>query len=76
MNKPAQLVGMLITALVVFGTDLDVLIAVPLGVMAGAIVTFALAIDERRQENKKNALELERKRMVEAFVRLERGARE
>jgi hypothetical protein len=53
MPKAAQLTGMVITALVVFGSDLDVLYAVPLGVFAGALMTFLMALSERkhREEN-------------------------
>lgn len=32
--------GMFVTAMVVLGTDLDVLYAVPLGIFAGALTTF------------------------------------
>jgi hypothetical protein len=52
MPKSAQIMGMLVTALMVFGSDLDVMLAVPLGVMAGAIMTFIVAIDERRQSSR------------------------
>ena len=50
MPKAAQLTGMVITALVVFGSDLDVLYAVPLGVLAGALMTFLMAIGEQREK--------------------------
>jgi hypothetical protein len=50
MPKAAQMIGMVVTALVVFGTDLDVLIAVPLGVLAGAVMTFILALGEAKTE--------------------------
>ena len=36
----AQFMGILVTALVVLGTDLDVLYAVPLGIFAGALTTY------------------------------------
>jgi hypothetical protein len=36
----AQAMGMLVTAIVVLGTDLDVLYAVPLGIFAGALTTY------------------------------------
>jgi hypothetical protein len=38
----AQFIGVLVTVLVVFGTDLDVLFAVPLGILAG-VLTMTLA---------------------------------
>ncbi len=36
----AQYMGILVTGLVVLGTDLDVLYAVPLGIFAGALTIF------------------------------------
>jgi hypothetical protein len=36
----AQFMGILVTAIVVLGTDLDVLYAVPLGIFAGALTTY------------------------------------
>ncbi len=44
----AQLTGMIVTAIVVFGTDADVLTAVPLGILAGALATFFVAMAENR----------------------------
>ena len=49
MPKVAQLTGMIVTAIVVFGTDMDVLTAVPLGILAGAMATFFMAAAENRQ---------------------------
>jgi hypothetical protein len=49
MPKMAQLTGMIVTSIVVFGTDTDVLLAVPLGVLAGALATFFMAYSEGRQ---------------------------
>ena len=40
MPKFAQITGMIVTTIVVFGTDTDVLLAVPLGVLAGGLATF------------------------------------
>jgi hypothetical protein len=48
MPKMAQLTGMMVTAIVVFGTDMDVLTAVPLGVLAGALAMFFVALAEGR----------------------------
>ncbi len=44
----AQLTGMIVTAIIVFGTDLDVYYAMPLGVFAGALATFFVAAAELR----------------------------
>jgi hypothetical protein len=40
----AQLTGMVVTAIIVFGTDLDVYYAMPLGLFAGALATFFVAL--------------------------------
>ena len=40
----AQWTGIAVTAIVVTGSDMDVLYAVPLGVFAGALATFLSAI--------------------------------
>ncbi len=45
----AQLTGMIVTAIIVFGTDLDVYYAMPLGVFAGAMATVFVAAAELRQ---------------------------
>jgi hypothetical protein len=42
----AQLTGMLVTAIVAFGTDLDVYYAIPLGVFAGALALFFVSLSE------------------------------
>ena len=42
----AQLTGVLVTAIVAFGTDLDVYYAVPLGVFAGALAMFFVSLSE------------------------------
>lgn len=45
----AQWTGLFVTTIVVLGCDTDVMYAVPLGVMAGALATFfAAVVDERR----------------------------
>ena len=36
----AQWTGLVVTSIVVLGCDMDVLYAVPLGIMAGAMATF------------------------------------
>ncbi|MEJ0041164.1 MAG: hypothetical protein WDM81_02545 [Rhizomicrobium sp.] len=41
---------MLVTAIVVFGADVDIFTAIPLGIVAGALATFFVAYsDERRK---------------------------
>ncbi|MBU6298347.1 MAG: hypothetical protein KGJ79_02510 [Alphaproteobacteria bacterium] len=52
MPKVAQLTGMIVTAIVVLGTDVDVFTAVPLGILAGALATFFMALAENRQAAK------------------------
>ena len=42
----AQLTGVLVTAIVAFGTELDVYYAVPLGVFAGALAIFFVSLSE------------------------------
>lgn len=44
----AQLTGIIVTAIIVFGTDLDVVYAVPLGIFAGALATFFVALSGER----------------------------
>jgi len=44
----AQLTGVLVTAIVAFGTDLDVYYAMPLGVFAGALAIFFVSLSEER----------------------------
>ncbi|HEY0299787.1 MAG TPA: hypothetical protein VGC36_00515 [Rhizomicrobium sp.] len=45
----AQFTGMVVTAIVVFGTDLDVFYAMPLGIMAGALATFFVAASDLKR---------------------------
>ena len=42
----AQLTGMIVTAIVVFGTDLDVYTAMPLGIFAGGLAIFFVSVAE------------------------------
>lgn len=44
----AQLTGMIVTAIIVFGTDLDVYYAMPLGIFAGALASFFVALSDYR----------------------------
>ncbi len=52
MPKVAQLTGMVVTAIVVFGTDTDVLTAVPLGILAGAMAMFFMSLAQQREAAK------------------------
>ncbi len=45
----AQFTGVMVTAIIVFGTDMDVFYAMPLGIMAGALATFFVALSEQLQ---------------------------
>ena len=42
----AQWTGVAVTAIVVSGSDMDILYAVPLGIFAGALATFFSALGE------------------------------
>ena len=44
----AQLTGVIVTSIVVFGTDLDVYYAMPLGIFAGAVATLVVTLSEYR----------------------------
>jgi len=48
----AQLTGVLVTAIVAFGTDVDVYYAVPLGVFAGALAIFFVSLSEAQEASK------------------------
>ena len=48
-KSTAQLTGVLVTAIVTFGTDLDVCYAMPLGVFAGALAMFFVAVSEAQE---------------------------
>jgi hypothetical protein len=45
----AQWTGVAVTAIVVFGCDVDVIYAMPLGILAGALATFFVSLDDARQ---------------------------
>ncbi|MGH6871376.1 MAG: hypothetical protein ACREHE_07715 [Rhizomicrobium sp.] len=40
----AQYAGLLVTSIVVLGCDMDVVYAVPLGMLAGAVATFFVSL--------------------------------
>ncbi len=44
----AQLTGMLVTAIVTFGTDLDLTYAMLLGLFAGALAMFFVSLSEAK----------------------------
>ncbi|HEY1837987.1 MAG: hypothetical protein WBQ17_00055 [Rhizomicrobium sp.] len=44
----AQITGLIVTAIIVLGCDMDVVYAMPLGMMAGALATFFAAFAEER----------------------------
>jgi hypothetical protein len=46
----AQLTGVLVTAIVAFGTDIEVYYAVPLGVFAGALAMFFVSLSEAQSD--------------------------
>lgn len=52
--KLAQITGMIVTSIVVFGTDTDVLIAVPMGILAGGLATFFMALADRQLASKRS----------------------
>jgi hypothetical protein len=47
-KSAAQLTGVIVTSIVVFGTDLDVFYAMPLGIFAGAVATLLVTLWEYR----------------------------
>jgi hypothetical protein len=51
----AQLTGMLVTAIVAFGTDLDGVYSVPLGIFAGAMALFFVSMSEARENFRRMA---------------------
>jgi hypothetical protein len=45
-----QWTGLVVTTIVVLGADMGIIYAVPLGVMAGALASFFVALAEIRQQ--------------------------
>jgi hypothetical protein len=45
----AQWTGLTVTAIIVFGCDVDVIYAMPLGILAGALATFFISLDDYRR---------------------------
>ena len=52
----AQLAGVVVCSIVVFGTDMDVTYAVPLGILSGALAVFFVAVAEGRETARLRAL--------------------
>ena len=48
LKSVAHLTGIIVTGIVVFGTDLDVTYSVPLGIFAGALATLFVSLAEAR----------------------------
>jgi hypothetical protein len=46
----AQLTGVLVTAIVAFGTDVEVYYAIPMGIFAGALATLFVSLSDSRQD--------------------------
>jgi len=46
----AQFTGVMVTAIIVFGTDTDVFYAMPLGIFAGALATFFVAAADQLEK--------------------------
>ncbi len=51
----AQLTGVIVCSIVVFGSDMDVTYAMPLGILAGALAIFFVAVAEGRERLKLGA---------------------
>jgi hypothetical protein len=51
--RMAQITGIAVTSIVVFGTDLDVVYAVPLGIFAGMLAIFFVALADLKAAAKK-----------------------
>lgn len=51
----AQLTGVIVCSIVVFGSDMDVTYAMPLGILSGALATFFVAVAEGRERVKLSA---------------------
>jgi hypothetical protein len=52
----AQLTGVVVCGIVVFGTDLDVAYAMPLGILSGALAVFFVSVAEGRETGRLRAL--------------------
>jgi hypothetical protein len=59
----AQLTGMIVTAIIVFGSDLDVYYAMPLGLFAGALATLFVALSDHRGQPQPIPVKVGRRRV-------------
>jgi hypothetical protein len=51
----AQLTGVIVCSIVVFGSDMDVTYAMPLGIISGALAVFFVALSDGRERVKLGA---------------------
>lgn len=51
----AQLTGVIVCSIVVFGSDMDVTYAMPLGILSGALAVFFVSLAEGKQRVKSGA---------------------
>lgn len=52
----AQLTGIIVCSIVVFGSDMDVTYAVPLGILSGALAVFFVSVAEGKEKARLGAL--------------------
>jgi hypothetical protein len=53
MPKFAQVTGMIVTSIVVFGADTDILLAIPMGILAGSLATFFVSLSEYKDAGRR-----------------------
>ncbi len=58
----AQLTGVVVCGIVVFGTDLDVTYAMPLGILSGALAVFFVSVAESRDLVRSRVRQINRRR--------------
>lgn len=46
----AQWTGLAVTSIIVFGCDIDVIYAMPLGIMSAILASLLVALDEQREK--------------------------
>jgi len=51
----AQLTGVIVCSIVVFGSDMDITYAMPLGILSGALAIFFVALSEAQERAKLGA---------------------
>jgi hypothetical protein len=47
-----QWTGLAVTTIIVFGCDADVFLAMPLGIFAGMLATFFVALEDHREKTR------------------------